>query len=163
MEKQKVKISKFSKVVRIPISIAFVALIVVGVMQVLSWVVITWNLPYIFKLGEIRVVLPVIITESITSGIANGIIPEATVVGIIQTVVTIVILSLAKRFLRLLEKDGTPFRPDVVKALRKMAITLVVLGIISGMTGWVAAGVAYVLYLIFEYGCTLQKESDTTL
>jgi len=84
-------------------------------------------------------------------------------IGILQTAVTIVILGFSKRLFALLKDSGTPFRIEVVTALRKTATALLVLGVISEPAAWIAAGIAYVLSLVFAYGVTLQNESDTTL
>jgi len=166
MNKQKEKISKFSKALCTVISVTFVVFIVIGILQVLSWVITIWDLPHVFTIGDTRVILPVILTNSIKIGDTNLIIPgfvKGNLVGITQTIVTLIILSFTKSFFKLLCDDGTPFRTDVVKALRKTAIAIVVLALFTGVEGWIAAGVVYVLYLIFEYGCTLQNEIDTTL
>ena len=166
METQKAKISKFSKLICIVINITFIAVIIIGVMQVLSWVVDKWNLPYIFKIGDMSVTLPVILTDKIDVGDASLFVPEfvkGNITAILQTAAILVILSFAKKFFKLLVDDGTPFRAEVVKNLRNMAIVLIVLGAFSGLAVFIAAGVVYVLSLVFDYGYTLQNESDTTL
>lgn len=166
MNNQKQKIQKLSRVVCKLITAAFVIFIIVGVMQIISYAVIKYDLPYIFKLGNMHVVLPVILTNNINIGDTSINIPEFlqnNMLGIAGTVITLIILSFAKKFFKLLRDDGTPFREDVVNALHKMAIALCVLGIFNGIEVLLAALVVYVLSLIFEYGCTLQNEIDTTL
>jgi hypothetical protein len=174
MENQKAKISKFSKAICVGITIALVVYIIVLVLQVTSWVIATWNLPYIFKFRDVEIALPTVFVLNDVSvdlppglvGTLNDLMPEffwGSFAGVLQTVVTIVILKFSKAFFKLLCVDGSPFRSEVVSALRKTAIALLALGVISGLTGWVAAGIAYVLSLAFDYGCTLQNESDATL
>jgi hypothetical protein len=62
-----------------------------------------------------------------------------------------------------LRDDGSPFREDIVRALKRLAIALLVIGALSGVIPLLAAGVVWVLCLIFSYGSALQSESDTTL
>ncbi|MDO4799360.1 MAG: hypothetical protein Q4A52_02450 [Bacillota bacterium] len=166
MKHQKEKIERFSKAVHIVIKIAFVVCVVAAVIQIMSWAVYTWDLPYFLEIGGTRVMLPVILNHEITIGNWNTIIPnflQANLLGIIQTTVLLIILSFTEKVFVLLKNDGTPFREPVVKALKKTAIALLVLGCVTGLIGLIAAGVVYVLSLVFDYGCTLQNESDTTL
>jgi hypothetical protein len=37
------------------------------------------------------------------------------------------------------------------------------LGFASGVVAFLAAGIAWALCLIFDYGCALQNENDTTI
>jgi uncharacterized membrane protein YccF (DUF307 family) len=79
------------------------------------------------------------------------------------TIFTIVGLGYAKSVFKLLSQNSSPFREDVVKALIKLAIALLCMGAVSGVIPLLSAGIVWVLCLIFNYGHTLQNESDTTL
>jgi len=174
MENQKTKISVFSKFICIALTIAFVVYIVMLVLQVSSWIIAAWELPESFQLGNTKITLPTVfvleytkvyLTKDVTE-IAAELAPTflwGSFIGIMQSVVTIVVLRFCKGLFVLLKDSGTPFRIEVVKSLRKTAIALLVLGVISEPAAWIAAGIAYVLSMVFEYGVSLQNESDTTL
>jgi len=162
MENQKEKIMRFSKIVHILLKIAFIALIVVGASEAFSWLwsilklhteVLTiagveTELPLLFKLGDFRVYLPIMWTDGF---------------DFLQTIFTIVGLGFAKTVFKRLREDGTPFRDDVVLSLKKLAIALLCMGAVSGVIPFLAAGIVWVLCLIFDYGHTLQNDHDTTL
>ena len=180
MEKQVEKIKRFSNIICILLKIAFIALIVVGVMELFAWIWLIANLhtemvmingverelPILFKLGDVRVAWPVIwesgfnFTERFSS---RRFVTSVGISDLLSTVFTLVALRYAMRIFKLLRENGSPFRDDVVRALRKLAIVLLVVGGVTGMISFLAAGIAWVLCLIFDYGRILQNESDTTL
>ncbi|MCL2163606.1 MAG: hypothetical protein FWH55_04255 [Oscillospiraceae bacterium] len=47
--------------------------------------------------------------------------------------------------------------------MKKLAIFLLIMSGVSGAVPFLAAGIVGVFCLIFDYGRTLQNESDTTL
>ena len=176
MEKQMESIMRFSKVIYILLKILFIVLIVVGALQALSWF---WSLlglhteilsiagvdmeaPLLFKLGDVKVFLP-IMWESDFDFIGVRSIPIIGFDDFLLTIFTIVGLGFAMSVFKLLCENGSPFRVDVVKSLKKLAIAMLCMGVVSGVIPFLAAGVIWVLCLIFGYGCTLQNESDTTL
>jgi len=162
MEKQKERISKFSKVVHILLKVVFVVAIVWCVFEALTWVVNRYNLPYLFQFGNVNVVLPVVFTDEAALEALSGL-RIITLVDIFRDVMTIIVLGFAKGVFRLLRSDGSPFRSEVVRKLRNLAIVLLCLGLVTGLTGIIAAGIVLVLSFVFDYGCSLQQESDTTL
>ena len=181
MEKQTEKIMRFSRVVCILLSIAIVVSIVICVFIVLTWILSGANLPtetvtingvetevaYLFKLGETTVYLPVMWESGFDfSGILALINGSGLAVGIgdlLGVLFTIIGLRFAKKVFLLLRENGSPFRDEIVHALRRLAIVLLVVGCVSGIVAFLAAGIVWVLCLIFDYGRILQNESDTTL
>lgn len=182
MEKQKIKIMRFSKVIYIFLKIAYVVLIAVGISYIFAWLLSIANLnteiitvggverevPILFKLGETRVFLPVIWKSGFDLQanfelFGKRSIPVVGLGDIVLVIFTIIGIGYAKIVFKLLRENGSPFRDDVVKALKKLAVALLLVGAVSGAIPFLAAGIVWVLCLIFDYGCLLQNESDTTL
>ena len=169
MEKQTQKIRKFSKVVYIFLRIAFVVFIVVGALELFTWILTIAKVQPIFKLGETTVYLYPVIElgdTDVGSALLREWLPTFGEFGfeeILGTVAIIVALKFTMRVFKTLRDNGSPFREEVIKELKKLAIALLVLGAFTGIVGFLAAGIVWVLYLIFDYGCALQAESDTTL
>ena len=176
MENQKEKIMRFSKIIHILLKIAFIALIVVGASEAFSWLwsilklhteVLTiagveTELPLLFKFGDFKVYLPIMWAGGFDFlGVRS--IPAIGFGDFLQTIFTIVGLGFAKTVFKQLQEDGTPFRDDVVLSLKKLAIALLCMGAVSGVIPFLAAGIVWVLCLIFDYGHTLQNDHDTTL
>ena len=179
MENYTVKIKKFSKVIYVLLQIAFIFCIVGGAFGIL---LICWRVfelpmetilvngrlmetPVLFKLGNVTVSLPLLLSENNSISLFNW---QEHIVkygfsDVISIIVFIVALAYGKRIFKMLREDGSPFRDEVVKGLKNMAVALLVTGILTGLTGVLSAGIVWVISLIFEYGCALQKESDTTL
>lgn len=176
MKNQLDKIMKFSNVVYVLLSITFVMLIVVGALQMFTFF---WNLldlktevltiagieaeyPLLFKIGSVKVYLPMAWESSFDFlGVRSVLMTNFS--DVLLTIFTIVGLGFAKVVFSLLRKTGSPFREDVIKALKRLSIALLLMGVVSGLVPFVAAGVVWVLCMIFDYGLTLQAESDTTL
>jgi hypothetical protein len=177
MEQQKERISHFSKIVLNFLNIAFVVLIVVAVLVGIAWIWtlegyptdtitvgdITVESPLLFKSGDFRVFLPITWVEGDDVFGFHGLFSNVTLGDFLSVIFTVIGVAATKRVFRLLRDDGSPFRPEVVRALKRLAITLIILGVMSGVIPLLAAGIIWVLCLIFEYGCSLQNESDTTL
>jgi len=176
MEKQKENIMRFSKIVYVLLKLSFIALIVVGALQALSWF---WSLlglhteilsitgvdmeaPLLFKLGDVKIYLP-IMWESGFDFMGVRSIPIIGFDDFLLTIFTIVGIGYAKSVFGLLRENDSPFREEVVKSLKKLAIAMLCMGAVSGVIPFLAAGIVWVLCLIFNYGHTLQNESDTTL
>ena len=176
MEKQAEKIKRFSKVIHILLKVAFIALIVVGVLEAFAWLWSVLNLhtetvtiggesmelPLLFKFGEVKIYHPVawkpgfeLLGMSPISAVGFG--------DLLRTIFTIVGLWFAMGVFKVLRENGSPFREDVVKELKRFAIALLCMGVVSGVVPFLAAGVVWLLCLIFEYGHALQNERDTTL
>jgi len=160
MEKHTEKIKKFSKVIYVLLKIAFIALIVAGALEAFAWIVHVGNIPVLFKLGKVNVILPHFVTDGIT---INGSTFTFGITEVLRTAMTIVIVGMAKSLFKKLRVDGSPFRADIVRGLKILSVTLLFVGIFTGLTSFIAAGVVWVLCMIFDYGCTLQNESATTL
>ena len=180
MEKQAEKIKRFSNIICILLKIAYIALIVVGAMELFAWMWSLANLhtemvmingverelPVLFKFGSVRVAWPVMwesgfnFIEQISS---RGFVTSVGLGDLLGTVFTLVALRFSMRVFKLLRENGSPFRDDVVRSLKVLAIVLLVVGGATGMISFLAAGIAWVLCLIFDYGRILQNESDTTL
>jgi len=82
---------------------------------------------------------------------------------IVAFVLTLIPLAAARRLFGTLRIDGNPFRPEVVRLIKRLAIALVIVGVAGGIIGFIGAAIVAVLYLIFDYGTALQLESETTL
>jgi hypothetical protein len=176
MEKQRETIVNFSKVIYILLTISFIVLIVVGALQALSW---SWSMlglhnevwsvagiemeaPLLFQLGEVRIFLPVMWDSGIDiMGVRS--VPIIGYADFLLTIFTIIGIGFAKSVFRLLRQNGSPFREDVVKAMKRFAIAMLCMGALSGVIPFLAAGIVWVLSLIFSYGHALQAESDSTL
>jgi hypothetical protein len=121
----------------------------------------------LFKLGNTKVILPMIWKSGFNFSGLKALIPGIGITvgigGFISVIFTIFSLRFTKRVFRLLRENGSPFREDVVKTLKRLTIVLLITGGVSGVIPFLAAGIVWVLYLIFDYGCALQYESDTTL
>jgi len=177
MEAQKEKIMRFSRIIYILIKIAMIILIVAAALIAVSWLLIGAGLPtetvtiggvdleapVLFKLGEAHVVLPIAWQSGVDSFGVRGLLPTAGIGDFIGIIFTIVGLSFAKKVFGLLKENGSPFRDDVIKPMKKLAVVLLVVGIVSGYLPLIAAGIIWVFCLIFDYGRMLQHESDTTL
>lgn len=175
-EKQTEKIRRFSKVVYTLLQVAFIALIVVGALQAISMLWSFFGLrtealtiagneaeyPLLFKLGGTKIYLPVAWTWGFDF-LGTHSIASTNLSGLLLTIFTIVGLGFASAVFKLLKENASPFRDDVTGSLKKLAIALLFMGAVSGFVPLVAAGVVWVLCLIFDYGRILQNESDTTL
>ena len=165
MEKQKEKIKKFSKIVYILLRVMFVVLIVVFALELTAWILTMAEVEPIFKLGNTTVYLPVIVEQNALGNIPfiREWAPVNLLEEFLRTLFTIIAIRFALRLFKQLKEDGSPFRESVVKELKKLAIVLLIIGSVTGAISFIAAGIAWVLYLVFDYGCALQNESDTTL
>ena len=176
MEKQKEKIMKFSKVIFILLKIAYIMFIVAGVFGAAAflWSVMKINteiiniagvemeLPLLFKLGNFKVFWPVMWKRGFDlPGISF--VSEFGAGNLIQIIITIFGIRRTADVFKLLRENGSPFRSDVAVSLKRLTIALIVMGVVSGAVPFLAAGITWVLYLIFDYGRALQNESDTTL
>ena len=181
MEKQIEKITRFSKAVCVLLNVAIVITIVVGVFVLFAWLltgldlpaeIVNINgadmeLPYLFKFGETKVFMPVIWRSGFDfSSVGALSFNNGQTVGfgdLLGVIFTVAGLRYAKNVFALLKINGSPFREEIGSALKKLTVVLLVTGFVSGVVAFLAAGVAWVLSLIFDYGRALQYESDTTL
>jgi hypothetical protein len=167
------KIQRFSKVVVILIKIAQIATVIAIVLSTLVWISellplasqtilkddgMTINAPVLFEFGKTKVILPVADLSDTPYG---GFVLNIN--DMIEAVVTLVALGFARRIFSLLRKDGNPFRAEVAHGFKRLAIGLLLVGAVTGAVGFIGAAIVWVLYLIFDYGCALKQESDTTL
>jgi len=164
------KIQRFSRVIYVLLKIGFIAYIVYGGFQIVTLITLTPGffpaLPKIVDLGEFNPAgIPILFWRG--TRVYLPVLPYTTVVqaaqNLAQTVFTAVALGFGQRVFRMLREAGSPFRPKVVAGIRKTAIAMLFVGVATGGAGFLAAGITWVLYLVFDYGCTLQDESDTTL
>ena len=177
MEKQIEKIQRFSNVIDILLTVAFVIFIIVLAGEALVWLwsvlqlhTITTTIngqemefPLLFKLGDVNVALPVAWEAGLARSGLWGSVPVVSVTDILGAAFTIVGLKHAKVVFKLLRDNGSPFREEIVKGMKKLAIVLLIMGFVMGVVPFLAAGITWVLCLIFDYGRALQDESDTTL
>ena len=172
------KIKKFSRIIYVFLRVTFVILIVAAVLELLAWLWVSENwptttmmingvevaAPLLFQIGSVKVVLPFAWENRFVSILGMGSAFSAVTFGdFLATLATIVGVSFAKKVFILLKDDGSPFRLEIVQAMKRLAIALLVTGFFAGVLPLLAAGVVWVLCLIFGYGHQLQSESDTTL
>ena len=155
-------------------------LIAVLVMEIFAWLlssthfpaeIVTINgvdveAPVLFRIGETRVLMPFIWKSGFEySGIPiiQGVISSVGIGDILGAIFALIAIRFAQKVFKLLRVDGSPFREDVVKSTRRLAIFLLLMGGMSGIIPFIAAGIVGVFCLIFDYGRMLQHESDTTL
>ena len=176
-ERQKEKIMRFSRIVYVLLRVAMIILIVVAVVELISWIWAgfgfetgtvtvggtTMEAPLVGKLGNTSVYLPVAWNSGVDVLGLGGFFSSVTFGDFLGTVFTIVGLRVARSVFKLLKENGSPFRDDVIKSMKKLAIVLLVVGFVSGFISFIAAGIVWVFCLVFDYGRTLQNESDTTL
>ena len=165
MEKQTEKIKKFSGIIYVLLRIMFVVLIVVFFLELTAWTLTMAEIQPIFKLGSTTVYLPVFVSEESLGAIpfVREWVPINLLEEFLRTLFTIIAIRFALRLFKHLKENGSPFREEIVKDLKKLAIVLLIVGCATGAVGFLAAGIVWVLCLIFDYGCVLQAESDTTL
>ena len=186
MEKQTEKIVRFSKVVYVLLNVAIVVFIVIGALTLVAWLLSGINLPtetitlngvdmevpYLFKFGDTKVYMPIIWKSGFDFSSMNGFNPglldtrflyRVGIEDFLGIIFTIIGLRFAKRVFKLLRENGSPFREDVIKALKRLTVVLLITGGVAGAIPFLAAGLVWVLCLIFDYGRILQYESDTTL
>ena len=181
MENQTEKIKRFSKVVCVLLNVAVGFAIAAAALVLLAWLwtgaglpteTVTVNgvameAPYLFKLGSVKVLMPVMWRSGFDfSEIQNWLPGFRFRVGFgdfLGLVFTVVGLRYAKKVFVLLREGGSPFRDEIVRALKRQAVVLLIVGFASGFVAFLAAAVVWVLCLIFEHGRALQNEADTTL
>jgi hypothetical protein len=181
MDQQKEKIMHFSRIICILLGVAIGIVIAVSIISLIVWPISGLNLPteivningvdtevpYILIFGDTKVLMPVIWQPgSDYSGIQSVILGlglNVGAVGFISCIFTLIGLWSTKRVFKLLRENGSPFREDVVKALKRLAIVLLILGFMTGLLTFLMAGIVWVLCLVFDYGRALQNESDATL
>jgi hypothetical protein len=181
MEKQKEKIKRFSKVICIFINIAIVILIVTGVFLLFAWLIsgndlpteivtvngVEMEVPYLFKLGNTKIFMPIIWKSGFEFSNIGALIPgTGNTVGfadVLAIIFTLIVLYCTKRVFKLLRDSGSPFNEDIIKALKRLTIVLLITGGLTGIIPFLTAGIVWVLSLIFDYGRSLQIESDTML
>jgi len=177
MEAQKEKIMRFSRIIYILLKVVMIVLIVAAALIAASWIVTGAGLPtetvtiggadmqapVLFKLGDTRVILPVAWQSGAEYFGIKGLLPAGSIEDFLGIIFTIVGLRFAMRVFRLLKENGSPFRDDVIKSMKRLAIVLLVVGFVSGLISFIAAGIIWIFCLIFDYGRMLQNESDTTL
>jgi len=174
------KIKRYSRVIHIMLSIAFYVLIAILIMEILAWIfsstrfpteIVSINgtdveAPVLFRIGKTRIIMPIIWR----SGFDLSDIPKINVhfstVGfgdILGAIFALIAIRFAQIVFKRLRVNGSPFREEVVKPTRRLAIFLLLMGGVSGIIPFIAAGIVGVFCLIFDYGRMLQNESDTTL
>lgn len=83
--------------------------------------------------------------------------------GVALIVLAFIIRCIGKIFKQFIDSDS-PFRPEIVKKLRIPFVLITVLTVKTSLFLGLIIGLSlYCIYLIFEYGCELQKQSDETL
>jgi len=141
--------------------VAFVVFIVYGVFQIFSFAWLWFGNITNSTVSEVTGGVPIFVFRGTTiifpfvGGTRSQIVE-----GIIETVLTIVALSFGMGVFSILKEIGSPFQDEVVDSIKKLAVALLLLGFATGFAGFLASGIAWVLYMIFDYGCALQREKE---
>ena len=154
------KIKKFSKMTYFLLQVMFITLIITGIFEFFAWLVKIEHITALFKFGAFTIALPSFIKNGITFNNSRYIFGFTEV---IRTAMTIVIVGMAKKLFKKLRVDGSPFRAYVVADLKTLSIVLLITGLFTGLNSFLAAGIVWLLCIIFDYGCSLQNESNTPL
>jgi len=176
MESKKERVKKFSNIIYIILSIGFVACIIAGVFLLFIAILTLINpetttfviagkeieLTTMFNIGNLSFNLPAD-WETDVNFLGLRFYPAVSFYGFLLAVVTTVGVWFTRDIFNKLRKDASPFRDDVVRALKKTAVAMFAIGIISGIVPLVAAGIIWVLALIFDYGAELQQQADETI
>jgi len=160
MEKHTEKIKKFSKVAYVLLQIALVLTIIATVFEAFAWLVEVEIIPGVFKIGGTTVYLPYFLTEGIS---INEMAFQFSLVELLRSIMSVVIVITAKTIFKKLRADGSPFHADIVKGLKILSILFLIAGVLTGTDGILIAGIVWLLCMVFDHGCTLQNERDTTL
>ena len=137
--------------IAILLKVAFVGSIVYGGFQLLSILWTDGKSPLFLWHGT-KVLLPVLPYDS----------PGKAIWALAQTVFAIIALGFGARVFQALQTAATPFHTDVSARLKPFAVALLLVGVVGNSACLLAAGVTWVLYLIFNYGRALEEEKDQT-
>jgi len=175
--KQK-RIQKIAKVLAVLLKIGRIALIAALSLELVAviWMAASPGAA-LFKLGRVTVVAPFFIPGWTSN-------PQEAmniVIAMVGQVVVLAILRHGYRIFKDVSREDSPFQLKHVKRLKVVAILMLFTGFTVPDTGSginvflggynmalslfpiVFAVMFYCLALVFEYGCTLQQQSDETL
>ncbi|MDE5576328.1 MAG: DUF2975 domain-containing protein [Oscillospiraceae bacterium] len=105
-----------------------------------------------------------------------------SILALISSAAWLIVTIICKNIFADIDKSSTPFIPQVPKGIRKIAVALIIMFLISAAeqllypiftgiepklvidgTSMIFVSVLVLLSYIFDYGCKLQQESDETL
>jgi len=168
MNCQKEKIIVFSKMFHIMLVIVCVLSIVLGFMKIFAYV---WSVAgfygEVFIIDGVSVTLPSFLSirgsnifywSTIEMG-AFGFGLEAT----LRIIVLIISLFTAERMFMCLKKGASPFSAIVICWFKCFAFSVFLLNIATNVVSIIVPGILIGIGYVFDYGRTLQEESDTTL
>ncbi|MCL2698281.1 MAG: hypothetical protein FWE74_09415 [Oscillospiraceae bacterium] len=176
MQNNTAKIKKFSKVIYVLLKILFILCIVACVLLMATGILSLFNpdtntiviagreieLFTVFSVGYMNVNLPVG-WEADINFLGMSFYPAVGFYSSILSAVMAVGTWFTMDVFKKLKEDASPFRSEVVRALKKTAVALLFVGIISGAMSLIAAAIVWLLSLIFEYGAQLQQQADETI
>jgi len=170
METYTRKIASFSGVVYVLAQIVFWAMLALSAFLALGYILAiaapytssnvlgaTFTLPASHHVDGRQVLLPGF--DFAGYGL-NFTVNMSTIIGFVLTLLP---LGAARRLFNALRIDGNPFRPEIVRLIKRLAIVLLLIGVFGGIIGFIGAALVMVLYFIFDYGTALHLESETTL
>lgn len=85
--------------------------------------------------------------------------------GLITCIITLILMNLIKGIFVKLEKSESPFNTELNKDLKKsfIAITILVLFNASWIVALIVGLTLLVVYYLYQYGASLQKDVDETI
>ena len=85
--------------------------------------------------------------------------------GLVSCIITLILMNFIKGMFEKLEKSESPFNTDLNKDLKKSFIALTLLVLINA--SWIVAAIVgltlVIVYYLYQYGTSLQKDVDETI
>jgi len=168
MDCQKEKIMGFSKVFHIVLVITGILTAVLGLMKIFAYVWSTAGfygeeviidgalvtLPSFLSIGRVNIFY----WSTIEMG-ALGFGLEAS----LRIVVLVISLFIAERMFMHLKNGASPFSEEVISWFKRFAFAVLIFNFATNVISIIVPIILIVIGHIFDYGRTLQEESDTTL
>lgn len=99
-------------------------------------------------------------SESLSAGLGINLLAAAVLIFF-----NAVVMHFVAKVFKALGKSDSPFRPEVVNNIRIVFVLISILLVLQSgfFVGAIVALSLWCIFLIFEYGCELQRQSDETL
>ncbi|MCL2564811.1 MAG: hypothetical protein FWE24_03245 [Defluviitaleaceae bacterium] len=167
MEYQKEYIRYISKFIHGLISLVLVVTITFALMQTFAFIWITLDMPletvvvherpvevpYLLRIGDINIFTPIVREFGFGFSLRT----------VLWAIPPIIALAFAKNVFKKLKKGHTPFTKEVVRGFNYFAIAFIVVAVNTNVITVVFASIVFAMSFIFDYGRSLQDESDTIL
>lgn len=174
------KIAKTSKVVAIVLKVGFILIAIAMGMLLLGMVILGFSNTELSQ--SLQQTFNITVQNASAVGIAVRNLVMVFGLGMIELAIIFMIFRTMYKIFRAISLDHTPFRSENAKSMKKIAILIIVMGLVDSVASFLAdkllgpqadfgidfmwlvmAAVIYCIALIFDYGCQLQQQSDETL